>query len=155
MRAGCETHCGKTGLRAPVRNSGSTKRKRREHQSLTVHGRRDERRDVVGEEIPADGGRNRSFSGPSIQCERAAAARGRAAAGSCALTSRPASRECRARQDRTGAADDEVQRRHLAHHHGAVARFAGANADIVASGDHVAHRVVEVQLEFDARDRAG
>jgi hypothetical protein len=48
------------------------------------------------------------------------------------------------------AADDEVERRPPRAYTMVPSRAgAGANADIVASGDHVAHRVVEMQLQLD------
>jgi hypothetical protein len=52
------------------------------------------------------------------------------------------------------AADREIERRDAAHDHAAVARLAGANADVVALGDHVAQRVVQMQLDLDARIKA-
>src|SRR2546430_16848063 len=48
------------------------------------------------------------------------------------------------------SADDKVERRHLTHHHGAVASVAGPNAYVLTSHNHIAHRIVKAQLQFDA-----
>ena len=84
-----------------------------EHQSLAVHCRRDERRDVVGQKVPADGGLLRLPLRPSLQgVGLRQRDRGRAAADSCASTSRPPignaalgkiRRALRTRQNRSGA----------------------------------------------------
>src|SRR5262245_44600142 len=43
-----------------------------------------------------------------------------------------------------------MKRRDLANDHAAGSRSAGANPNVVAAGNHVAHGIVEVQLELDA-----
>jgi hypothetical protein len=50
-----------------------------------------------------------------------------------------------------GSAYDEMKRSDLAGDHGSVFHFAGTDSHIVAFGDHVADRIVQVQFDFDLR----
>ncbi len=43
-----------------------------------------------------------------------------------------------------------MERGDLAHHHGAAAGFAGANADVISACNHVDDGIVEMQIDFDA-----
>ena len=54
-------------------------------------------------------------------------------------------------QVRRRPAYDEMKRSDLADDHGPVRHLAGTDAHIVGVGDHVADRVVQVQLDFDLR----